>query len=140
MAKLKRKLDKYTYIQDMGTYSNQVIVTAGTTDKELLKWMRKANIKKDMIDNFENGLDEHWNDIAGCQGKVWHDEGKSILWLKEWSNDWEAHDTLMHEVLHIVQFVLMEGKGMGEEWEAQAYMQEYLVKNIRQKLFKEMYV
>jgi hypothetical protein len=101
----------------------------GTSQDELKGWMNKNGIHKEFIEQFE-ALE--WED--GSKGKAWEEDGRSILWLRHWRENWDDYETLMHETLHLIQFILMEGKSMSKEWEAQAYQQEFLFREIGRKL------
>lgn len=139
MKKDKRLRQKFAYFQDAGTWPNDIPVFVNMDVKEIEKWMVKKKVYKDYIKAFnDNFAGENWCQ-DGIQGRVWHYDSKVILWLKDWKNDWVSHDTLMHECLHIVQFILMKDRGMEDEHEAQAYQLEYLVKGIRTKLSKAFY-
>lgn len=122
-----------------GTYPNQIPVFVGMNHKEMVNWMKKENVYKDFIKSFDEEYKEDDWLKEGYHGRVCDDDGKVLLWIKDWKNDWESHDTLMHECLHIVQFMLNKHRLMEDEYEAQAYQLEYLVKSIRQKLNKEFY-
>lgn len=141
MAKraLKKLAKKYTYIQDSGSYSNEIIVTVGTETDEILAWMKKNDIARFIQESFaEEHLDNKWLH-DGSLGKVWHNNGRAILWLKDWGLTWHEVDVLIHECMHLVQFLIVDGKGMQGENEAQAYQLEYYIKSIRERLNSKFY-
>lgn len=115
-------------MQDWGSYTNETLVIVGTDYDETIHLLHRlgarqfAGVKKEMF-------------TAGHRGCVLHTEGATLLWFPEWKNNWEHIDVLVHEISHLIFFVMMQGKGMEDESEAMAYQQEYLFKKIRQNLY-----
>lgn len=128
------------FLQDWGSYGNHTLVSVGMTYDEIIKESKKRKLPKKVIEEMEESelevaIGDH---NYGC---VWQaNTGDTFLWLRSFTSEtWVEHDTLVHEVLHLVQYVIMEDKGMAKEWEAQAYQQEYLVKEIRSKIGSNKY-
>lgn len=135
MPKLKQypKLKKIHFMQNWGSYSNQTFVCVDLTRAEIIlaltnKYKSGPTIAAKAVENVTDDM------FATCAGFVTRNEGRTLLWLKEWQNNWDCHETLMHECLHLIQGVFMEGKGMQDEHEAQAYQLEFLFRSIRLKL------
>lgn len=134
----KKKRTKAYFIQNWGTYSNQTFVVVGMKGKEILRAMKRAKLVKEAITDFEKEheeLDKSWL-VDGHNGMCWIKDGRSLLWVREWKDDWDHHETLIHEIFHLVHAVLQKGKNMANEDEACAYQQEYLYRQIRRNIFK----
>lgn len=139
MKKDKRRRKKFAYFQDTGIYENVFPVLVGYKQTDIEKWVEK-NCTKEFTKTFlEESRDENWMS-SGCDGLIWYKHGFLLLWLKDWDERyfWNTYDILMHECMHIVQW-LSEYKSMREEWESEAYLQEYLCKQIRRELNKAFY-
>lgn len=121
------------FIQSCPPYSHTVLICSGVTSskqiekvtstEKVLKWVKdNGQIFADVL----NGKTEAMS--------VNHDKFL-ILILKPYKNKWIFWDTLVHELNHIV-FWLSEMKMLEKEMEAQAYLQEYLFREIRRKFLK----
>jgi hypothetical protein len=132
----KPKGKKFFYIQDGGTYSNEVLVGVGVNAEDIIRYVKRNGLN--FSDSFPRKLRTSFNNEArtNASGRTLFDEGRSILWLPEWRRDWEHYETLMHEVWHLVHRTLVVNKSMEMEDEAQAYQLEYWFHNIREKLEK----
>lgn len=130
MKKIKPK--KFMYIQDGGTYTNEVLVAVDVTVEDILRFTKGLNFSEDfprrLRATFEN------KDIKDAAGRTLFDQGRSILYLCHWENTWEDYETLLHECWHLVHHTLVVNKHMGMEDEAQAYQLEYWFHNIRERL------
>ena len=136
MANTEGKPFKTWFIQDWGTYENKTLVIVGHTKAEILPILKKANssegIIKEWLDEEDDGVLES---SAGFVMKFGAG-ANTLLWLRDCDKTLDWHDILVHEVLHLIQEGLMQYRCMSEEWEAQAYQQQYLVKSIRDKIYK----
>lgn len=135
----KRKQKKQYFIQDWGTYSNQTLVVVGMKHEEIVSLMKRLKFDKEGITNFDTESkkeDEADKAFAyTCKGFMWFDDqGRSVLWFREWTNDWDHYDTLLHEIYHGVHHLMHLNKKMVKEEEACAYQMEYLFRSIRRKL------
>ena len=121
------------FVQDCPPYSHNVLVCSGVTSskqiekvistKKVLKWVKEnGQVFADVLNNKKEAL------------AINHDKFL-ILILKPYKNDWKFWDTLVHELNHIV-FWLSEMKMLQTEMEAQAYLCEYLFREIRRKFLK----
>lgn len=133
---MKRKKQPKYYIQGWGTYSNETLVCVGMTFDEILAAQKKEKaypwIKKVML------LDKHLivEQLNAGNAFVWHNDGTTLLYFPEWKNNWNHWDTLIHEISHLIDFVMVGGKRMSDETEGKAYQMEYLFREIRRKLWK----
>ena len=75
----------------------------------------------------------------GVDGLVHNDQknGTTILMFSDWKNDWKHWDCLVHEVTHLVHFVLGNMKNMMHEDEGRAYQTEFLFREIRRNLWQK---
>lgn len=129
-------MKKQYFIQSWGSYSNETFVCVGTTHDEIVKAMKKLKLSKDVIREFDKEKKEHdekWL-TDDNNGMMWFNDGRSVLWFKDWKHDWGHIDTLIHECYHAVHNILHKQKNMKDEEEACAYQLEYLVRSIRRKL------
>jgi hypothetical protein len=124
---------KAAFIQDWGSYTNQTFVSVGMPIKDTIRAMSQRKLNPHVIKNFSQCSS---NVASGAMGFVWHNEGRTILWLPDWKNDWEHWYTLIHETHHLVQHVLVHTNRMDDETDALAYQQEYLFRHIRERLQK----
>jgi hypothetical protein len=126
---------KCSFIQDWGTYSNQTFVCVGLSFDEITRRLKQFG-KAATIDwlNEETTTRER---MKCASAFVWFKDGRSVLWLKAWANAWEHFDTLNHETVHLIDFVLTS-KGMQDEMEGRAYQHEFLFREIRRALFKRL--
>lgn len=127
-------MKKFAFVQDWGTYSNETLVIVGMNAEEILAHADKRNLA--FSGDFPKQLRRIFKKEAASStsGRCLFDEGRSLLWLPSWKNDWENWETLMHEIVHLIHRCLCINKCMGEEDEAQAYQMEYLFHNLRLEL------
>lgn len=125
------------FVQEYGTYTNELLVLVGIEDKKkLLAYLKKIKAKFDFskwvledFDGWKERIKKNnpglfcWNDIV---------EG-AVLVLRPYQDTWEYWECLMHEIHHIVQH-LAKTRFMYEEQEAQAYLFEFLFHSVRRKL------
>ena len=134
----KRKKSKrpVIFVQEYGTYTNEVLVAAGAAKEQVLSFLKRIKAKKDYIEWLRTD-EKIWQ--LGKEKKglfAWNDnvEG-TLLLLRPHEDAWEYAETLIHELHHLVQ-VFSKKAMMENEMEAQAYLQEFLFRSIRQKLQK----
>jgi len=132
----KPKVKKFIYIQDGGTYSNEVLIGVSVTTEDIIRYVKRNGLN--FSDGFLRKLRASFNNeaCANASGRTIFDEGRSILWLPAWRQDWDHFETLMHECWHLVHRTLLVNKGMEMEDEAQAYQLEYWFHHIRENLEK----
>lgn len=133
----KPKAKKFIYIQDGGTYSNEVLIGVGVTAEDIIRYVKRNGLN--FSNDFPRKLRASFNNEAraNAAGRTLFNEGRSILWLPEWRKDWEHFETLLHECWHLVHRTLVVNKSMEMEDEAQAYQLEYWFHNIRLRLEKQ---
>lgn len=130
-----KKSIKKIFIQDMGIFTNEILVCVGVNQKEMLGFAKnkKNKLGKEAIKWLERDSGKLFKLLDENSGvSAWND-GKFILVLKEWKYDWDWLSVLLHEVHHIVE-QMAEYKMFEKEKECKAYLMEYLFKNIRKKL------
>jgi len=137
--KKKKQSKPIIFVQDYGTYSNELLVLVGVTDKrQIYKFLKKkrANMEfsKWVLEDFDHWKSKLVHEFFGLVCTKENMNG-SVLVLRTFEDTWTYWENLIHETHHIVQD-LAKKKMMFEEAEAQAYLQEYLFRNIRRKLQK----
>jgi len=142
MNSRKKPPRAYAFVQHWGCYPDETMVVVGTKDPEdFLIFFKKLKVKagiaidylKWMKDNGGIGSDGD-NGSFSC---VDSNNGRmTVLYLAEWPKKalWVNYKTLMHELHHAVNYILVKYRNMGSEWEAQAYAQEMMFEHIRRKL------
>lgn len=131
------KKKEIIFVQEYGTYTNQLLVLVGIEDKKkifdyLKKVKAEAGFSKWVLEDFDGWKEDikKKNMALFCRNDTV--EG-TVLVLRSYEDTWEYWECLMHEIHHIVQH-LAKIKGMFEEVEAQAYLFEFLFRSIRRKL------
>jgi len=143
--KTPKQLTKFWFVQGWGPLKVDTLVVIGYKHGEIIK-ICKEKVKADkFFVDFLEGLndkkhEEERNQAESGSGYFLHhkETGASILWLPVWRGEWRDYETLIHELNHGVYFI-SRGRGMSEEFEFQAYQQEYLFREIRRKLDKELF-
>jgi len=132
-----KKPKKFAFLQDWGTYGNETLVIVGMDAEEIIKHIQRKGF------NFTAGFPASLRRVfkaTSVSARCVFEEGRSILWLPSWKDDWENWETLMHEIVHLIHRCLCINKHMDEEDEAQAYQMEYLFRAIRIELHRRTYV
>lgn len=75
----------------------------------------------------------HNKNKGECQ--ICYPSSRIVLLLDKLNNDWTYWETLIHELNHIVLY-LADQKKFADEMECQAYLQEYLFREIRHKIYE----
>ena len=78
-------------------------------------------------------FDTVYNDPKNLGFALTNDEQNLVLILKKPKDVWEYLECLVHEVSHIVDWIV-EYASLEGETEARAYLTEWLFRNIRRKL------
>ena len=134
MKKLPKEL---IFTQDFGTYTTQMLVVVGVTDKQkVFRYLKKVKASVDfskwMLTDFDDLKESITKKNLGLFCWNYKVEG-IVLMLREPVDSWNYWEILMHETHHVVQWFAKQ-KGMFEEPEGQAYLFEYLFHSIRRKL------
>lgn len=134
-----KKSKKFAFVQGWGTYSNETLVVVGMGAEEIIHYVHKNDFS--FSSDFAEQLRQSFKDDEDGppSGRCVFDEGRSMLWLPSWKDDWENWETLMHEIVHLIHRVLCINKFMSKEDEAQAYQMEYLFRNLRTELHRRTY-
>lgn len=122
--------------QDTGIFGDSFIVAVGKTKKQILAFAKTADphIKELIAELEDDDLSKNLRSGMTLVGK--HTNVVALIYLPEMTNLWDSWETLMHECHHAV-FHLSKKKGLTEEMETQAYLQEYLFHHIRRRLMKK---
>lgn len=135
-----KKPVKMIFLQTHGTYQNETLVLVGVTIGEAIKFAKRGRYKKDFVEwliEVEQECKENGG-LPSESGFFYYDKkkGYTTLWLNPFEDTWDFWETLIHELSHIVDFVLTEQKKMGPESEARAYHLEFLFREIRRKILR----
>ena len=119
------------FLQDIPPYEQNLLVCSGVTkSKQVMDFVTNKEVKQWVKDNGQKFADI-LNDKK--QGYAINHDNFLILIIKPYKNHWDWYETLLHELNHIV-FWITEAKSLQGEMEAQAYLQEWLFREIRRKL------
>jgi len=133
MKKILKKKTKFNYIQSCGTYNTEILVSVGTNYKELLACAKRLKLAKKNIKALEDDKEEilPLMERVACFMNL---PTGSILWIKEYEDEWTFYEYLIHEIFHAVYLMLGQDQRMMKEDEAMAYQLEFLFREIRRKL------
>ena len=128
----KKSKKPIIFIQDTGTYSNELIVCAGGTKEDVLKHFKKRrDVKKNALEWLTA---KAWEVFKEHKAVTYTDDsGRAIIVTRVYEDTWDYWETLMHELHHYVRS-FSQWKLMEKEDEALAYLHEYLFRSIRRKL------
>lgn len=129
---MKRKIFKAIFIQSWGTFTNETLVCVGVTKLEILKYMKRAKVKPELIKRFE---DKAHNDKAAAFVWTPPNTGCTLLWMGGFCGDDEDIFDIVHETNHLI-YDISRDKGFRDEPEIQAYQQEFLFSHILKELRK----
>ena len=124
------------FTQDYGTYSDEILVISGITDKKkVFAYLKKIHALVPFAKWILTDWDEFQEKLKKNKGLFcWNNEvSGTVLFLHQCGDAWDFWNTLLHETNHIV-FQIAKRKGFETEMEAQAYLQEFLFTSIRRKL------
>jgi hypothetical protein len=119
---------KKTFIQPIPPYGAELLVVSGYDNKGLRAVLTRHKYPKEIIDNIPA-------DGRKIFATLYHSdipERKYVLHLSGYGRG-ELYDTLTHETNHLI-YLISRWFGFEDEMEAQAYLQEWLHKEIRKKL------
>jgi hypothetical protein len=130
--KSKTPTFKTIFFQKWGTFSNETMICIAMQRPEIISFMKRAKVKKELIEKFEK-----IGPKPGAAAFVWTPPGTgcTLLWMGGFANDDEDIFDLVHETNHLV-FDIARDKGFRDEAEINAYQQEFLFKNILKELRK----
>lgn len=119
------------FIANNGTFGDEFLVSFCLTKEEVSKKLKK---EKGVV----KGISE-W--VLTCpetsnrdKGFVYNHDEKNLCWLSlpHWDGSWDQHEVLLHECVHLMQFY--KQRKMISCSETEAYLVEYLFRQIRQRL------
>ncbi len=132
-----KKPKKVIFVQGWGIWQHDTLVLVGASLLDGLAYAKKKKLKKEYV-NWLASLVEEYPDkhnLHTDQGAVFSSSaGRTLLMLKEFRNDWDYWETLLHEIIHLIDFVISEQVNASNEKEARAYTAEYLFRQIRRKV------
>jgi hypothetical protein len=121
------------FVQDTGVYTDQILVCAGASKKDVIAFNKKKRAIKPFQEWLKNetSLYQEAEKNEGIYAQNDDVQG-SVLMLRPFEDKWDYWEVLIHELHHAVEF-LAKRKAMQEETEAKAYLQGYLFRSIRRK-------
>lgn len=136
------KLRPFAFIQEWGCYPDETMVVVGTKKiEDFFFFFKKLGVKALLAKDYLTWMKKNGgigsDTDNGSFSCVDSENGRcTVLYLKEWPKNpnWYNYQTLMHELHHAVNYILVRYRGMDNEWEAQAYAQEQMFQRIRRKL------
>ena len=122
---------KFERIQ-LGTYPFDMLYTVGTTNEEIIAYLRKSGVElsdEDIGNIREHVLRSGWTMALSCGGFV--------LWLRKAPKTAYTHAVLAHEAFHITSFLfsrvnIEHSMASDEAW---AYQIEFIVNSLVDKMF-----
>lgn len=122
------------FVQDCGALSNEVLVCLDYSYDELIKnsTIKITKEAKDWLLADEN-VKQAFSILPEQSAVVAFNDGKTLLLLKDFKDEWLFWQTLIHEICHIVDHISLD-KMFQNESEHRAYLMEYLFKSIRRKI------
>lgn len=134
---VRKPKTKGWYIQSWHIWPDDTIVSVGHTYEDILAIMKRIGAKASAIRDWECSRDELKEMFATVpKGLAWKGKTSSctVVWFREYSFSMDFYDVIVHEVSHLLDFVLNGSRGAINEGEARAYTNEFLVRSIRQRL------
>lgn len=131
----KERPAKQAWVQQTHQWRKDIFVCTGYSAKEIVTAIKKEKAAKWMIEYCEKSQEE-WQKLidAGCAFVSREPTHQAfIIRLRPYFDAWEWWETLIHELNHLVDG-MAEAQAFEKEWEAKAYLQEYLFHEIRRKL------
>lgn len=135
---MKNKLKVFS--QDIAPYRKEILVSIGAETKDILDYVNKKctkQAKKDFPEIIKQHRDLFDRVKTEKNGYALHfvKDGRSylILLLRKFEDTWVYWETLLHELSHIIDWVV-EDCMLEKETEARAYLHEHLFNRIRRKL------
>ena len=124
---------KKAFLIHWGTYPDSTLVSVNMKHEELMKWAREKiqSPKPGYLKALDKTKHERgaW-DTGGFKVFSTEDsDGWSVLFIDNWDNSIQALGTIVHELSHAIDDILVERRGV-DCTEAKAYQIEYLLKQI----------
>lgn len=134
-VKPKKPLVKQYFLQPTYQWRKDIFVCTGLSAKQMLAKIKTYKPKQWIIDHAV-AKQEQWKTAidSGCAFVSCEPTHHAFfVRLREYEDTWEFWETLLHELNHLVD-MMGENQNFNDETEAKAYLQEFLFKEIRQKL------
>jgi hypothetical protein len=125
---------KYTFTQFCETFEIEIVCFIGLDYEDILKEVNKKLYNNEFKECIKkDGTLEKY--IEKDLGFFTHykDKGFMTLWMKEYKDEWDFYEILLHELHHGVH-IISESRGFMDEMEAKAYLFQYLFREIRRKI------
>lgn len=135
----KRKIKKVMYWINMGNYPGMLLFSCGFSYTEIIKLLKKKKAGEWKLGLKYDGDNIKWGGYYTFRRdiKKGKHKGKELYYLiiadEFCFTDYEMCK-LAHEVLHICQFFLPDILDRNREYEAEAYLHTYLMKQCLEKL------
>ena len=133
---LNKMKKKHIFVQDCGILNFDIVVLVGVDEKYFKDWSKKNRklICKEEADYILENIDFTLDD-KNSDGFLHYnyEKGYFVLVTKEAVDEWDYWTILLHEITHAAQHLSEKYYFKGER-EFEAYMFEYLFKNIRRKI------
>lgn len=134
--KKKRKPTRFLHI-NIGVYRCTVLLTWETSVAEIVRHSERRGVK---------AIDDDWKKAAKKAAQEMMDDSKGfcmeigdgpdvVMWLEHRPTNASTYGTLYHEIYHAVDH-LSESHSLEKEWEARAYLYEYLATACNRYLWK----
>lgn len=127
------------FVVDVGIFKIDVVVAVNLSEAEIIKWFKKATIKK-VNEEIAKKIEGWDKESAGnCEGRMAEIQGGYIVLLKLSKNAFRVSvGRIVHEMVHVAQFIFKSRRtGHCEDTEElEAYLIEYLVTQTLFKLYK----
>ncbi len=107
------------------TPEKDILVVEGAKLKDIAK---KYDVSQKFIDDLTDDFKKLHNGTYG--GFCYCEDGKVMIVLEKYRDDWEYWENLIHEVSHATQFIL-ESITATDEQEFRAYLSTYIFREIR---------
>lgn len=130
----------FIFIQSVEIFKRDIVVCVGATKEQTMAYLKKIKgIKKDVIKSFEGVEKELFDEVINnsALGIAVEEDNMLLLILKPYQNCWEYWDTLLHETNHIVRFLQTKITLDRLDYETEAYLHEFLFREIREKLIQK---
>ena len=132
------------FLEKIAIFDIDIVVCVGSKLEDWEKWMKKVKFSESFLKDYkyirpqiQEGFKILHEANNGCMACIKNEEGVNyyFLLLKKWEYSSQCYDTLLHEIVHLKQF-LWEAKAIEKEIEFEAYFIENVFIQLRDKLNK----
>jgi hypothetical protein len=129
-------MKKGLFVFETGIFNDEIIVAYNLTPegvlKEIKKQVKRKMLIKDCIPFAENTVKNYREVDPPNKAFVYEERARQILVINKWEDNWEKYETLLHEVVHLVQNI--KARKQFNDAETEAYLVEHLFRTIRRRL------